>query len=87
MNRCKKRKSFHTEKGQKQMISTKKTITNADNVKKLTFLANKSGLAESLLHRLDQTAGDIGFYTNPNTTKYTFFKQKRTIAAPSCKPL
>ena len=35
----------------------------------------------NLLHNLEQTAGDIGFYVNANKTVFKFFKPEGSISS------
>ena len=39
------------------------------------LLANTPAQAKSQLHRLEQAAGDIGFYVNTNLTEYMCFNR------------
>ena len=58
-----------------QVISRRyptETITDADTTAHIALLANTPTQAESLLHCLEQTAGDIGLYLNTNKTEYVF---------------
>ena len=50
------------------------------------LLTNTPAQAKSLLHRLEQAAGGIGFYVNANKTEFMCFKHK-VISALSGKSL
>ena len=53
----------------------------------LALLANTPSQAESLLHSLEQAAGDIGLCMNTNKTEYMCFKQEGVISTKYGDPL
>ena len=56
------------------------TITDADYAHDVALLANTPAQAESLLHRLERAAGDIGLHVNANKTVYMCFSQRGDIS-------
>ena len=54
----------------------KQTIRDADYADNTVLLANTPTQAESLLDKLEQAAGCIGFYVNADKTEYMCFNQK-----------
>ena len=54
-------------------------ITDADYADDIALLANTPTQAESLLHNLQQIAGDIGLHMNVDKTEYVCFNQKGDI--------
>ena len=63
------------------------TITDADNADDIVLLANTPTQAESLLYRLEQAAGSIGFHVNANKTEYRCCNQKGDISTLNGCPL
>ena len=55
----------HTQKASSKQY-TAETITDADTANDIALLANIPAQAESLLHSLEQPAGDIGLYVTAN---------------------
>ena len=53
----------------------------------MVFLANTPTQAESLLHNLEQAAGDVGLYVNANKIEYIYFNQEGAISALNDSPL
>ena len=64
-----------------------KIITNEDYTDDLALFANTQTQEESLLYRLDISAGGISLYVNANKTKFACFKQKGAITTQSGKTL
>ena len=62
-------------------------MTDTDNADDLALLTNIPARAESLLHSLEQTAGDIGFYMNTNKTEYMCFNREGAISTQNGAPL
>ena len=62
-------------------------IADTDYTDTLALLENTSSQAESLLHSLEQAAGDIGFYMNSDKTEFMCFNQDVTISSLNSKPL
>ena len=60
-------------------------MTDADYIDDQALLTNTSAQAESLLHRLEQAARSIRFYTNK--TEFMCFKQDEDISTLRGKPL
>ena len=60
-------------------------ITDADYAVDVVLLSVIRTLAESLLHSLEQVAGDIDL--NVNVNKKMYFEQKENISTQSSKPL
>ena len=50
------------------------TITDADYTDDLAFLAKSPAQTKSLLHSLEQLAGDIYLHVNANKTEYVCLK-------------
>ena len=67
------------KKGKKQTLSRRNY--NGHRLCKCTYSSR------SLLHNLDQAAGGIGLYVNPNKMKYVCFKRKGTISTLNSGPL
>ena len=63
------------------MTSISETITDADYTVDLALLANTLAQAESLVHRLEQAAGDIGLDTNANK-KSTCVLNEKELSPP-----
>ena len=64
------------------------TITDADYADDLALMADTIAEAETLLHRLESAAGDIGLFVNAGKTEYISFNQEgliKTIAGLSLK--
>ena len=57
------------------------TITDADYADDLSLLVNTLTQSESLLPRLEQAAGGIGFHVNAEITEYIYFNQKGNISS------
>ena len=64
-----------------------KIITDAEYPDDITLLANTLAQAESLLHSLEQAAGDRSFYNNAAKTEYMCFNKKCDIYTLKCGPL
>ena len=56
------------------------TITDADYADDIALLANRPAQAESLLHSLEQAAGNIDFHVNADNTEYMCFNQRGDIS-------
>ena len=52
------------------------TITDADNAKSITLLANSTAQAEYLLYWLERAAGGIGMSTKTKQNTYTLSKRR-----------
>ena len=70
-----KENGFTLKKGWSRQYSTK-SITNADYADGIELFANTPTQAESLLHSLEQAAGDINFHVNADKTEYMCFNQE-----------
>ena len=55
-------------------------ITNTDDANDIALLANTPTQAESLLHSLEQAAGDIKIHVNVDKTEYMCFSQNGDIS-------
>ena len=53
----------------------------------IVLLATTPTQAESLLHSLEQAAGDIGLYMNADKMEYMYFNQKGDISTLNCSSL
>ena len=61
---------------------------DTDNADDIALLANTPTQAESLLHSLEQAAGDIGLYMNTNKTEYmTCSNREGAISTLNGSPL
>ena len=65
-----KKKNGYTLKKAKSRWYPIETITDADYVDDLTFLANTPAEAESLEHSLEQAVIGIGLYVNSDKTEF-----------------
>ena len=63
------------------------TMTGADYVDDLVFLANTLNQAESLLHNLEQAPRAIGLSMNLDKTEFMSFNQVSAIFSLNGKPL
>ena len=54
-------------------------MTDAVYADDLAHLANTLAQAESLLHSLEQAAGDIGLHVNANKIEFMCFKEEGII--------
>ena len=63
------------------------TIKDADYADNIALLANTPTQAESLLHILEQAAGDIGLQMNVKKIGYMCFNQEGTIFTLNGRPL
>ena len=62
------------------------TITDMDYANDITLIANKPAQAESLLHNLEQAAGDIGLHVNTDKREYMGFNQGGDISTLKADP-
>ena len=56
------------------------TITDADYADDIALLANTPAQAKTLLHRLEQAAGNIGLYVKADKIEYMCFNQRCNIS-------
>ena len=63
------------------------TIMEADYTDNIALLANSSAQSETLLHSLEQVAGNIGLHVNANKTEYMCFNQRGDITRLKGGPL
>ena len=59
----------------KNRRSSARTITDAEYSDDIALLTNILALAESLLHSLERTAGDISIHINADKIEYMYFNQ------------
>ena len=62
-------------------------MMDADYADEIALLAKIPGQAESLLHSLEQAAGDIGLHINANKTVYMCFNREGAISTQNGAPL
>ena len=67
----------------KKAKSRQYPIIESNHTDYLALLANTPAPAESLLHSLDQAAGGISLFMNPNKIEFVCFKQKGTTSTQS----
>ena len=53
----------------------------------IALLANTPAQSESLLHTLEQAAGDIGLHVNADKTEFMCFNKRGDISALNCGSL
>ena len=91
VDRSNKRKWLYSKKrkGKKKAWSRwYPAETMTDYPDNLVVLANTPAQAESLLHSLEQAAGDIGLHLNANKPEYNMcFKWEGATSTPSGRPL
>ena len=56
------------------------TITDMDYADDIALLANTPSQTETLLHSLEQAAGDIGLHVNADKMEYMCFNQRGDIS-------
>ena len=76
----------HTKKTRNRWYPAE-TMIDADYTDYLALPTYTPAQAESLLHSLEQAAGNIGFYMNTNKTEFVYFKQEGVISTLIGKPL
>ena len=81
-----KENSFKLAKERSRRYSSQ-TITDADYADNIALLVNSPTKAESLLHRLERTAGGIGLHVNADKTEYICFNQRVDISTLKGGPL
>ena len=84
MNRPNERKWFHFKKRQE---ANDETITHVNYADDPVLLVNTPSQSESLLHRLEQVAGDISLYVNSEEIEFMYFNQDGGISSLDSKPL
>ena len=60
---------------------------DADYADDIVFLANTLAQSKSLLHSLEQAAGDTGLYMNANKTEYICFNWEGAISTLNGGPV
>ena len=60
---------------------------DADYINDIALMANTPALAKSLLHSLEQAAGDIGLHVNTDKIEYMCFNQRDDITKLKDGPL
>ena len=86
VDKSNKENGFTLNKARSRQYSVE-TKTDADYADDIALLANTPTQAESQLHSLGQTGGDIGFHVNVNKAEYMYFNQKGAISTLNGDPL
>ena len=81
-----KENGFISKKGKSWQYPSK-TLTDTNYADDLALATNTPAQAKSLLHSLEQVAGNIGLNINANKTEFMCLKQEGTNFTLSGKPL